>query len=54
MLRLVSDSEKPVVPDTDFAFLSDSEEVPAGELRTVLHGGQPSGVATVSETLHSV
>lgn len=47
-LGLVSDSNTPVVPDTDFEFLSDSEATPAGELRTLLHGKVASPIRSAS------
>lgn len=44
MLRLVNDDYTPPEPDTDFAFLADSEPDTTGGLRTVLHEKtQPQG-----------
>ena len=44
MLKLVNDDETPPAPDTDFAFLADSEPDANGELRTLLHEKtQPDG-----------
>ena len=37
MLRLVNDDETPPEPDTDFAFLTDSEPETNGGLRTLLY-----------------
>lgn len=44
MLRLVSEDEEPVAPDTDFDFLADSEDVSVGGLRTVLQDVRTFGV----------
>ena len=54
MLRLVPEGEPPAAADTDFAFLGDSEEVPVGELRTVLHTGRPPGAIELSEPRDSI
>lgn len=37
MLRLMADHEGPPEPDTDFEFLSDSEQDTGIELRTIVH-----------------